>query len=120
MLPYDPTLMDEKLDRDDLPSYTRRAVVVMPNKRPIWLLSELLSVAVFVVIIISLSVVYGHPKPSAVGSASSGSPSWTLEDFKGLVTFGDSYTDEARGYYIGGHGQVPPVGWEGPLVCPLD
>lgn len=42
---------------------------------------------------------------------------WNLRDFKTLVTFGDSYTDEGRlGYFINNNGEAPPVGWEQPVV----
>ncbi|KAF2395719.1 hypothetical protein EJ06DRAFT_484672 [Trichodelitschia bisporula] len=41
-----------------------------------------------------------------------GGASWALENFKSLVTFGDSYTDEVRMSYIGQHGGItPPIGW---------
>ncbi|KAF1976162.1 SGNH hydrolase [Bimuria novae-zelandiae CBS 107.79] len=37
---------------------------------------------------------------------------WQAQDFKTIVTFGDSYTDENRLGYFGGHnGSPPPVGW---------
>ncbi|KAF2278818.1 uncharacterized protein EI97DRAFT_413696 [Westerdykella ornata] len=40
---------------------------------------------------------------------------WNLNNFKTLVTFGDSYTDENRlGYFINHNGSAPPVGWEQP------
>lgn len=45
------------------------------------------------------------------------SKSWKERDFKTLVTFGDSYTDENRlGYFISHNGSAPPVGWDQPLV----
>jgi hypothetical protein len=92
------------------------AVAKMHVKRNAVLLSEMLSVAVFLTIIISLSVVYGHPKPANVPGGSS-APSWSLDNFKSLVTFGDSYTDESRGNYFVSHGgNPPPVGWIGPVV----
>lgn len=40
---------------------------------------------------------------------------WTQAQFKNLIAFGDSYTDESRlGYFINHHGQPPPVGYLGP------
>ncbi|KAF1983326.1 carbohydrate esterase family 16 protein [Aulographum hederae CBS 113979] len=37
---------------------------------------------------------------------------WKLDNFKNLVAFGDSYTDEGRTAYIGAHdGEVPPLGY---------
>ena len=41
---------------------------------------------------------------------------WSLKHFKSLVTFGNSYTDEARlSYFIRNNGSAPPVGWEQPV-----
>ncbi|KAF2469692.1 uncharacterized protein BDR25DRAFT_47192 [Lindgomyces ingoldianus] len=41
---------------------------------------------------------------------------WDVKNFKSLVTFGDSYTDENRlGYFINHNGSAPPVGWEQPV-----
>jgi hypothetical protein len=80
------------------------------------LFSEMLSVIVFLSIIISLSVVYGHPRPANAPGGST-DPSWSLDNFKSLVTFGDSYTDESRGNYFVSHGgNPPPVGWIEPVV----
>ncbi|KAF2489558.1 hypothetical protein BU16DRAFT_567729 [Lophium mytilinum] len=46
-----------------------------------------------------------------------GHPSWDLREFKTIVTFGDSYTDENRLGYFGTHnGSAPPIGWEEPMV----
>ncbi|KAK8167678.1 GDSL lipase/acylhydrolase family protein [Phyllosticta citrichinensis] len=45
-----------------------------------------------------------------------GTTSWDLKNFKTLVSFGNSYTDEGRLRYLEEHdGQVPPVGWIGPV-----
>ncbi|KAL2817117.1 hypothetical protein BJX63DRAFT_419693 [Aspergillus granulosus] len=44
------------------------------------------------------------------------SPRWGPKQWKGLVTFGNSYTDEARLQYFAEHnGEAPPVGWEQPV-----
>lgn len=41
---------------------------------------------------------------------------WNAKNFKTIVTFGDSYTDEGRlGYFINHNGSAPPVGWEQPV-----
>nr|POE54425.1 acetylesterase [Quercus suber] len=41
--------------------------------------------------------------------------SWDLKDFKTLVAFGDSYTDDSRlNYFIANGGQAPPAGWVDP------
>src|ERR1700760_4484440 len=67
-------------------------------------------------LVISLSVVYGHPASSKTGS-SSRDGSWSLKDFKALVTFGDSYTDESRAAYFASNlGKAPPTGWVEPIV----
>ncbi|KAF9891554.1 hypothetical protein FE257_004022 [Aspergillus nanangensis] len=43
------------------------------------------------------------------------SQGWALRDFKTLVTFGDSYTDDSRlGYFASNGGAAPPVGWVQP------
>lgn len=92
------------------------AVAKMNINRNTVLLSGMLSIIVFLSIIISLSVVYGHRKPANVPGGSP-APSWSLENFKSLVTFGDSYTDESRGnYFISHGGNPPPVGWIEPVV----
>jgi phospholipase/lecithinase/hemolysin len=53
----------------------------------------------------------------AIGSAQN-SKGWNLKNFKTLVTFGDSYTDENRlSYFIRHNGSAPPVGWEQGVVC---
>ncbi|KAF2145232.1 carbohydrate esterase family 16 protein [Aplosporella prunicola CBS 121167] len=42
--------------------------------------------------------------------------SWNLKNFKSLVAFGDSYTDEGRLSYFGTHnGTAPPAGWVEPV-----
>jgi hypothetical protein len=42
---------------------------------------------------------------------------WGPKQWKALVTFGNSYTDEARLQYFADHkGEAPPVGWEQPVV----
>ena len=53
-------------------------------------------------------------------AAADGATAWTLDRFKSLVTFGDSFTDESRAPYFGEHGRAPPAGWMGPVVRPLD
>ncbi|KAL2868097.1 SGNH/GDSL hydrolase family protein [Aspergillus lucknowensis] len=41
---------------------------------------------------------------------------WGPEEWKALVTFGNSYTDDSRLGYFGSHdGEAPPVGWEQPV-----
>ncbi|KAF2180498.1 carbohydrate esterase family 16 protein [Zopfia rhizophila CBS 207.26] len=51
---------------------------------------------------------------SAIAHARDGG--WNVKNFKSLVTFGDSYTDENRlGYFINHNGSAPPVGWEQPV-----
>ncbi|KAL4782193.1 hypothetical protein BJX76DRAFT_349579 [Aspergillus varians] len=40
---------------------------------------------------------------------------WGLREWKGLVTFGNSYTDDTRLEYFESHnGSAPPVGWQQP------
>jgi len=42
--------------------------------------------------------------------------SWNVQNFKSLVTFGDSYTDESRAWYFNDHGgSPPPSGWIEPI-----
>ncbi|KAE8356133.1 hypothetical protein BDV28DRAFT_145477 [Aspergillus coremiiformis] len=42
---------------------------------------------------------------------------WGPKQFKNLVTFGDSYTDDTRLSYILTHnGSAPPVGWKQPIT----
>ncbi|KAL5336534.1 GDSL lipase/esterase [Aspergillus crustosus] len=44
------------------------------------------------------------------------SSGWGPRDWKGLVTFGDSYTDDSRFEYFESHNNTPPpVGWEPPI-----
>ncbi|KAF2805663.1 GDSL lipase/acylhydrolase family protein [Mytilinidion resinicola] len=60
-------------------------------------------------LVLSLTTATGHWKgPSH--------PSWDLRQFKSLVTFGDSYTDENRlGYFGANNGSAPPTGWVEPM-----
>jgi phospholipase/lecithinase/hemolysin len=52
----------------------------------------------------------------AVGFAGRSSQCWKDGQFKTLVTFGDSYTDENRLNYFGSHnGSAPPIGWDQPV-----
>ncbi|KAF1960501.1 SGNH hydrolase [Byssothecium circinans] len=52
----------------------------------------------------------------AVGQYGNHSNGWELKNFKTLVTFGDSFTDENRLGYFGSHnGSAPPVGWDQPV-----
>ena len=54
----------------------------------------------------------------ALSEARHAPSAWEAENFKTLVTFGDSYTDENRlGYFINHNGSAPPVGWEQGVVC---
>jgi hypothetical protein len=54
----------------------------------------------------------------AVAEARHAPSEWQTKNFKTLVTFGDSYTDENRlGYFINHNGSAPPVGWEQGVVC---
>lgn len=47
-----------------------------------------------------------HHNPPA-----SPNPVWSVSNFKSLVTFGDSYTDESRlGWFINHNGTAPPAG----------
>lgn len=56
--------------------------------------------------------------PAVVAAYSKGNSLWDLTQFKALVAFGDSYTDESRIGYFGAHnGAAPPTGWIGPVVC---
>jgi phospholipase/lecithinase/hemolysin len=49
----------------------------------------------------------------ATGLANRSPHGWKDGQFKSLVTFGDSYTDENRlGYFINNNGSAPPVGWD--------
>ncbi|KAL4884282.1 SGNH hydrolase [Aspergillus karnatakaensis] len=45
------------------------------------------------------------------------STSWGPENWKALVTFGNSYTDDSRlDYFIDHNGTAPPVAWEQPVT----
>lgn len=53
---------------------------------------------------------------TAFAIASAQQSGWSAKDFKNIVTFGDSFTDESRlGYFINHNGSAPPVGWEQPV-----
>lgn len=42
---------------------------------------------------------------------------WGSQQFKSLVSFGNSYTDQSRlNYFTSHNGSPPPVGWEQPDV----
>ena len=54
---------------------------------------------------------------AAVAIASAQHSGWDAKNFKNIVTFGDSYTDESRlGYFINNNGSAPPIGWQQPVV----
>lgn len=58
--------------------------------------------------------------PSTLSNRGESSSKWKLKNFKSLVTFGDSYTDESRfGYFYSHNGSAPPVGWVDPIVSLL-
>ena len=42
--------------------------------------------------------------------------SWGSYEFKSLVSFGNSYTDESRLNYFTEHKDAPPAGWKEPDV----
>ncbi|KAF2264039.1 hypothetical protein CC78DRAFT_602707 [Lojkania enalia] len=51
-----------------------------------------------------------------VGHAQRWGSGWSAKNFKNMVMFGDSYTDENRlGYFINHNGSAPPTGWDQPL-----
>lgn len=55
--------------------------------------------------------VLGSPVHNSAGAH------WGSKNFKTLVAFGDSYTDESRlNYFIAHDGDAPPVGWDEPDV----
>ncbi|KAI8938437.1 hypothetical protein NX059_004330 [Plenodomus lindquistii] len=52
----------------------------------------------------------------AVGYAGRASPAWKEGQFKTMVTFGDSYTDDSRlSYFIANNNTAPPVAWDQPV-----
>lgn len=71
---------------------------------------------VLITIFASIVSVYGRPKPA--DPSKQPAAGWELDKLTSLVTFGDSYTDEARAWYMNDHGgSGPPPGWVGPVVC---
>jgi hypothetical protein len=92
-----------------LVQYTRR--------RPIVVIASVLGVVAVIVLIVPLAVVYGSHSKTFTSTGSWANGTWGAKNFKNLVAFGDSYTDESRGLYFQGHGgQAPPTGWIGPIV----
>lgn len=64
--------------------------------------------------VLTLSLVFGSAQARDNKTKAKG---WDLKNFKSIVTFGDSFTDENRlGYFINNKGAAPPVGWEQPIV----
>jgi len=54
---------------------------------------------------------------AAVARDSEPGDAWSLTDFKSLVLFGDSFTDEGRlGYIISHNLTLPPIGYFPPEV----
>jgi hypothetical protein len=77
----------------------------------------MITLAAVVALMISLGVVLAHPRPTLPGMVTVESGSWTLESYKSMVVFGDSYTDESRILYLASHaGLKPPAGWVPPVV----
>jgi hypothetical protein len=76
----------------------------------------MVTVLMLLVILVSLAAVYGRPQgPPTYGPP----PGWSLDNFSALVSFGDSYTDESRAWYMNDHGGAgPPAGWIEPVVSP--
>lgn len=88
------------------PSRIRRVVIII----------MLISMAI-IALVVPIAVVFGRHTSSPPPAASWAAGTWNASNFKNLVTFGDSYTDEARGLYYQGHnGQFPPPGWIAPVV----
>ncbi|KAF2725904.1 carbohydrate esterase family 16 protein [Polychaeton citri CBS 116435] len=57
----------------------------------------------------------GPPHVPHGGGDGDGYSNWDLAEFKTLVSFGDSYTDDSRLKYFGANGgQAPPPGWDNP------
>ena len=73
------------------------------------------STTALLTLLISLSLVYGlHDNSQQTTFQPIG---WEPDGFRSLVTFGDSYTDEARAWYFNDHGgAAPPTGWVGSVV----
>jgi len=93
-------------------------LVQFARRRPIIFISTVFAFVAIIVLVVPLAVVYGrHSHQSLTSSGSWAEGTWDAENFKSLVTFGDSYTDESRGLYFQSHGgQAPPPGWTGPIV----
>ncbi|KAI9706938.1 MAG: hypothetical protein M1820_004524 [Bogoriella megaspora] len=52
----------------------------------------------------------------AYAGSNSSVHSWKLKDFKTLIAFGDSYTDDSRyGFFSANNGSAPPAGWVDPV-----
>lgn len=63
--------------------------------------------------IITVAVPLAHAASKPVSGQT-----WAINNFKALVAFGDSYTDESRlSYFLSHNCEAPPVGWVGPVVC---
>jgi hypothetical protein len=89
---------------------------------PVKLLKMVFAVGSLALLLASLTAL-ALARPLSMGDAQAplavadGAAAWTLDGFKSLVTFGDSFTDESRASYFGEHGR-PPTGWMGPVVRP--
>jgi hypothetical protein len=121
----------------DRHSHTVAGLVKVDRGRNIWSASSsatsstwttvvtfvMLLMASVLATLLSLGLVVGAAYSSVSAGITSqklSSPngSWTLNGFKSLVVFGDSYTDESRARYFATHGwKPPPPGWMQPLVC---
>jgi hypothetical protein len=77
------------------------------------------SVAAFVTVFALTFVVYGLPNSMINGEVSVNlDAGWTKDSFSTVVFFGDSYTDEGRGFYFMS-GAPKGAGWKEPAVSSL-
>jgi hypothetical protein len=86
----------------------------LSKKRTFHERSTYLPTLIGVILLTSFTVLYGIARWSPIYTSKL---KWDIEDFKSLVTFGDSYTDESRALYFFSHGgHPPPPGWVAPIV----
>ncbi|KAF2665683.1 hypothetical protein BT63DRAFT_428632 [Microthyrium microscopicum] len=86
------------------------------GRRTRTIIGAIVVTVLLVAIIITLSALYGTQRDKTHANSDSSHKAWELKNFKTLVVFGDSYSDEGRGLYINQHGTWPPVGWQNPVT----
>jgi hypothetical protein len=100
--------MEQEMERPDPAKRKRRKLT--------WIIIMVIVLVILLALVVPLAVVYGRPHSQSIAtpvvSETLVAP-WSIANFKQLISFGDSYTDEGRAVSIG---NPQPPGWVPPVV----